>query len=300
MKASVVIPTLNEAALLPGLLDRLERQTLRDFEIIVADAGSTDGTRELCRSRGVILTDGGMPAEGRNRGAAVARGERLFFFDADVIPPEDFLEKALEEMTSEGIRLATCWFEPDSDNPLDQLLFELANHFVKLSLKSDPHAGGFAIFVDNDLFTQVGGFDESLRLAEDHDFVKRAARISPLQMLETTQIRMSVRRLEKDGRINYSAKCIQVELYRLFKGEVTEQIVDYQFGYDRSDKAARVDDTLKRLLERMADWRRENAATLRRISQGVKNSAEVQDSLADLRGQFNTLKDAVWAYLSRR
>jgi glycosyltransferase involved in cell wall biosynthesis len=237
MKASVIIPALNESGLLPKLLDRLDRQTFRDFEIIVADAGSTDGTREICRSRGVTLVEGGMPAVGRNRGAAVAHGERLFFFDADVLPPDDFLEKALAEMDAEGMRLATCWFEPDSDNPLDELLFELANYFVKLSLKTDPHAGGFAIFVDRELFDRVGGFDESLRLAEDHDFVKRAARHAPLHMLESTRIRMSVRRLEKDGRFSYSAKCVQVELYRLFKGEVTEDIVDYGFGYDGKDKA---------------------------------------------------------------
>jgi glycosyltransferase involved in cell wall biosynthesis len=299
MKASVIIPTLNESALLPGLLDRLDGQTFRDFEVIVADAGSKDGTREICRSRGVILTEGGMPAVGRNAGAAVAKGDRLFFFDADVMPPPDFLEKALEEMTSEGIRLATCWFEPDSDNPLDQLLFELANHFVKLSLKTDPHAGGFAIFVDRDLFERVGGFDETLKLAEDHDFVKRAARYAPLHMLESTQIRMSVRRLVKDGRFSYSAKCIQVELHRLFKGEITEDIVDYQFGYDQEGKGGHADDTLKRLLERMEEWRRENTATLRRISKDVKTSPEVQDAMTELRRNFDSLKDAVRTYLSR-
>jgi hypothetical protein len=89
------------------------------------------------------------------------------------------------------------------------------------------------------LFERVGGFDESLRLAEDHDFVKRAARHAPLHMLESTRIRMSVRRLVKDGRFSYSAKCVQVELYRLFKGEVTEDIVDYRFGYDEQERAGR-------------------------------------------------------------
>jgi glycosyltransferase involved in cell wall biosynthesis len=297
MKASIVIPTLNESGLLPKLLDRLDRQTFRDFEIIVADAGSTDGTREICRARGVILTDGGMPGVGRNRGAAVATGERLFFFDADVLPPDDFLEKALGEMDAEGIRLATCWFEPDSDNPLDDLLFELANYFVKLSLKTDPHAGGFAIFVDRELFDRVGGFDESLRLAEDHDFVKRAARHAPLHMLESTRIRMSVRRLKKDGRFSYSAKCIQVELYRLFKGEVTEDIVDYRFGYDEDDKTAGADEALKRLRERLEDWRREHAAAILRISKEV--TPDVQDALTEIRRSFDALKEAVRTYLSR-
>lgn len=297
MKASVIIPALNESGLLPKLLDRLDRQTFRDFEIIVADAGSTDGTREICRSRGVTVVDGGMPAVGRNRGAAVAQGARLFFFDADVLPPDDFMEKALEEMDAQGMRLATCWFEPDSENPLDELLFELANTFVKLSLKTDPHAGGFAIFVDRELFDRVGGFDESLRLAEDHDFVKRAASHAPLHMLESTRIRMSVRRLEKDGRFSYSAKCVQVELYRLFKGEVTEDIVDYGFGYEEKDKAGGADETLKRLRERMEQWRDEHAAAIRRVSKEV--TPEVQDAMAEIRRNFDTLKESVRAYLSR-
>ncbi|WP_295406250.1 hypothetical protein [uncultured Thiocystis sp.] len=202
-------------------------------------------------------------------------------------------------METEGIQLATCWFEPDSDNPLDALLFELANQFVRLSLKTAPHAGGFAIFVDHELFERVGGFDERLRLAEDHDFVKRAARHAPLRLLESTQIRMSVRRLEKDGRFSYSAKCLQVELYRLFKGEVTEDIVDYQFGYAPSDQGNGTDEGLKRLIERMAVWRRDYAAMLKRVARDVKQAPEVQDTMAELRRNFDTLKEAVRAYLSR-
>jgi len=299
MKASVIIPTLNEAALLPGLLDRLHQQTVRDFEVIVADAGSTDGTRDICRAHGVILTEGGMPGVGRNRGAAIARGERLFFFDADVLPPPDFLQNALDEMGTKGIRLATCWFEPDSENPIDKLLFELANQFVKLSLHTDPHAGGFAIFVDRELFERVGGFDETLHLAEDHDFVKRAAEHARLHMLESTQIHMSVRRLEKDGRFSYTAKCLRVELHRLFKGEVTDDIVDYQFGYDQSRKGGGPDETLKRLMERLGDWRQEHQAVIRRFSKEVEPSAEVQNAMAKLRTKFDALKDAVHSHLSR-
>jgi glycosyltransferase involved in cell wall biosynthesis len=299
MKASVIIPTWNESTLLPGLLDRLARQTLRDFEVIVADAGSTDGTRDICRAHGVILAEGGMPAVGRNRGAAIARGERLFFFDADVLPPPDFLQNALDEMRSQGIRLATCWFEPDSDNPIDKLLFELANQFVRLSLNTDPHAGGFAIFVDRELFERVGGFDETLRLAEDHDFVKRAAKHAPLHMLESTEIRLSVRRLEKDGRFSYTAKCLQVELHRLFKGEVTDDIVDYRFGYDQSRNGGGSDEALKRLIERLDAWRQEHQAMIRRLSKEVKSSPEVKDAMAGLRAKFDVLKDAVHNHLSR-
>ena len=79
-KVSVVIPTLNEERDLPVLLDSLKKQTFRDFEIIVGDAGSKDKTREIAESHGARVVQGGMPGVGRNRGAAVANGEYLFLF----------------------------------------------------------------------------------------------------------------------------------------------------------------------------------------------------------------------------
>lgn len=94
---SVIIPTLNEIAYLPHLLDALAMQTRLPDEIIVADAGSKDGTAELAQSRGVRVMHGGMPAVGRNAGARAAKGDLLLFLDADVLPPPDFIARVLEE-----------------------------------------------------------------------------------------------------------------------------------------------------------------------------------------------------------
>src|SRR6185503_2943291 len=55
MDLSVVIPTLNEAATLPALLDDLRRQRDLTLEVIVADGGSEDGTRELATQNGATL-----------------------------------------------------------------------------------------------------------------------------------------------------------------------------------------------------------------------------------------------------
>ncbi|MFP4063844.1 MAG: glycosyltransferase [Halochromatium sp.] len=298
MKASIVIPTLNEAELLPRLLDRLAAQSFRDFEVIVADAGSHDGTRELVRERGLLLTDGGLPGVGRNRGAAIARGDLLFFFDADVLPPPDFLAKAIAEMEAEGIRLATCWFEPDSDHPLDVLLFDLANLYVKLSLRTDPHAGGFAIFIERALFERIGGFDERLKLAEDHELVKRAATQAPLHLLHSTRIRMNVRRLVKDGRVNYAGKCLRVELYRLFHGEATEAVVDYRFGYDAEHQRGQQNPVLTQLRQGLADWNQDYTDTLERLSQEVRQTTGLQDEqLRKLRERFDAIKEKVRSQL---
>jgi glycosyltransferase involved in cell wall biosynthesis len=78
---SIIIPTLNEIAYLPHLLDALAMQNRLPDEIIVADAGSKDNTVELAQSRCVHVVHGGMPAVGRNVGARAAKGGLLSFFD---------------------------------------------------------------------------------------------------------------------------------------------------------------------------------------------------------------------------
>ena len=65
----------DEEEYLPVLLDSIKEQSFKDYEIIVADANSTDRTREIAEEYGCTVVDGGMPAVGRNRGPEVAKGE---------------------------------------------------------------------------------------------------------------------------------------------------------------------------------------------------------------------------------
>lgn len=230
-KISVIIPTLNEEELLPNLLDSLKIQSFRDFEIIVADAGSTDGTCALATSAGAVIVPGGMPGVGRNRGAEVAKGEFLFFFDADVVLPGDFLEKAYGEIEEKFVDLATCEFKPQSDLRLDKVLFQMSNLFVKINQKINPRAAGFCIFISSRLFRRIGGFDEAVKLAEDHDLVERASKFRSLHFIKSTHLMVSIRRLEKEGRFSLIEKYMQVELHLLTKGSIKkEDFVEYEFA----------------------------------------------------------------------
>lgn len=229
-RVSVVIPTLNEEKDLPNLLESLKKQTFRDFEILVADAGSKDQTRPIATSFGARVVDGGMPGVGRNRGAAASNGDYLFFFDADVVLPEDFLAKAVREMDEEFIDLATCVFYPMSNLRLDKILFAFTNLTVKMSVNNNPRAAGFCIFITRRLFDRIGGFDESLRLAEDHDLVGRASVFRSLHVLKSTSLQVSIRRLAKEGRFSLIKKYFEVEMHLLTKGKVREDIVEYEFG----------------------------------------------------------------------
>ncbi len=235
-RISVIVPTLNEKEDLPVLLESLRAQTFQDFEIIVADAGSKDGTKQIARDYGAKVIKGGMPGVGRNRGADVARGEFLFFFDADVELPPFFLEKALEEMEARFLELATCEFKPKSDLRLDNIMFRFANLTVKMNQDINPRAAGFCIFITKRLFRRVNGFDETLKLAEDHDLVQRASKFRPLRVLNNVHLMVSVRRLEKEGRFALVQKYAQVEMRLLFGGKVREDIIEYEFGKFGKDR----------------------------------------------------------------
>ncbi len=227
---SIVTPALNEEKFIPKLLDSIKKQTFTDYEVILADAGSKDATRSIAESYGARVVDGGMPGPGRNRGSEVASGEYLFFFDADVILPDFFLEKALAEMKRKNVGIATCEFRPESELRLDKVMFHFANLSVRINQYLDPHAAGFAIFMRKEIFNKIGGFDETLKLAEDHDLVSRAAKIAPFRMLEDVYLTVSIRRLEKEGRFSLIQKYFEVEWHLLTKGKIRDDIIEYQFA----------------------------------------------------------------------
>jgi glycosyltransferase involved in cell wall biosynthesis len=95
-KVSVVIPTYNNAALLHETLEGVRRQTFTDFEIIVVDDGSTDGTAQAIKryepSIRYVHQKNQGPAAARNRGVSLAHGEFIAFCDHDDVWNERHLE----------------------------------------------------------------------------------------------------------------------------------------------------------------------------------------------------------------
>ncbi|HWN97238.1 MAG TPA: glycosyltransferase family A protein [Methylomirabilota bacterium] len=83
---SVIIPAFNRATLIRETLDSVLGQDFKDFEVIVVDDGSTDGTAEIARnySNVIVVTQANAgPGEARNVGVKHARGEYLAFLDSD-------------------------------------------------------------------------------------------------------------------------------------------------------------------------------------------------------------------------
>ena len=98
---SVIIPAYNCERFLSEAIESVLSQTFGDFEIVVCDNASTDGTGEVIRSyegavRYVRREQNSGPAGGRNAAIAVARGRYLAFLDADDLWTHDKLERCYE------------------------------------------------------------------------------------------------------------------------------------------------------------------------------------------------------------
>ena len=236
---SIIVPAYNEADSIAGLLSDIRNQTSVKPEVIVADAQSTDGTRDIARSFDVAVVEGGRPARGRNEGARIATGELLVFLDADVRIAPDFLQSVTREVIERDLVAATAPSRPLSPYGTDRAIHNFANAYIRLTQYNNPHAPGYCIIVRRDTFVSMGGFDERLQLAEDHELVKRAGDFGKFRMLRNCTVQVDVRRLKKEGRLGYALKTIRVVLYRVLQGEIEEgsDEFEYEFGDFSEDEA---------------------------------------------------------------
>jgi glycosyltransferase involved in cell wall biosynthesis len=229
---SIIVPTLNEEDNLPRLLDSIKAQSGADFEVIVSDNHSTDKTREIAAAYGARVVDGALPSRARNLGALAAKGDILLFLDADVeLPAPDFLEKTFAELAERKLGIATCAVFPISEKLTDKIFHKTFNLYTRAVRRFSPHAPGFCIFARKDVHEAIGGFDEEIKLAEDHDYASRAAKITRYGILKSYPIKVSVRRFDRDGRFNIVMRYLAAEAYIQIKGPIKTDIFKYRFGY---------------------------------------------------------------------
>ena len=181
---SVIVPAYDAESTLPDTVDFIQRQTFQNFELIVIDDGSTDGTLEWLRSvpdprLRVFSYPNGGPAVARNRGIERSRGEFISFIDLDDLWTPDKLALQLQALRQQPeAALAYSWtafvdkhgdflFAKDASCCEGVVYAELLRHcFV---------ASGSNILVRKSCALAVGGFDTALPAAQDWDFYLRIA-----------------------------------------------------------------------------------------------------------------------------
>lgn len=125
---SVIIPVFNTAGFLRDCLDSLLRQSFGDFEAIVVDDGSTDGSADIVqeyasahrRFRLLRSPHLGLSAA-RNRGLSETRGEYVAFLDSDDILPDRAYEKLVEAARLHGASVISGRFDRFTGQSHDEL-----------------------------------------------------------------------------------------------------------------------------------------------------------------------------------
>lgn len=203
VEATVVLCVRNGASTIRRQLDALDAQTgAPDFEIVVVDNGSTDGTREILRewkegdghaARTIVVVDAGDPPglpRSRNLGAASARGRVILACDADDEVGPGWvaaMTRAIEGDQLAGGRLLAV----DSRGNDRSDLFGpglIATPYL-------PHVGGANFAVSRRAFFVVGGFDESLPPYgfDDVDFSWRVQEAGfPIIYVDDAEVRFTV------------------------------------------------------------------------------------------------------------
>jgi len=235
---SIIIPTKNEEQYLPFLLKSLKKQTFLPKEIIVADAGSNDQTRQIAFSFGCQVVDGGLPGPGRNRGASVAKESWLLFFDADVeLDDPTFLKRASQELEKKKFDIATCNIFPLSHRRIDHFSHCFYNFYARACQPLMVHAPGFCIFIKRDLHESIGGFDENIVFCEDHEYARRASKKGRFGFLSNRfHVPVSTRRFDHDGRLTIMKKFFGGELHLLLRGPIRDNRFHYELDYKKNKR----------------------------------------------------------------
>ncbi|MBI4192579.1 MAG: TIGR04283 family arsenosugar biosynthesis glycosyltransferase [Betaproteobacteria bacterium] len=225
-RLSIIVPCINEEAIIVAALEHLQPLRQHGAEVIVVDGGSSDGSAALAG----LLADRTLTApRGRasqmNAGAAVARGDVLFFLHADCVLPPDADRLVIDGLAASGKRWGRFDVRLAGAHPLLRVIAFMMNWRSRLT---GIATGDQAIFVTREAFAAVGRFP-AIPLMEDIALSKRLKALGAPLCLRAI-VAASGRRWERHGVVR-----MMVLMWRLR--------VAYFLGADPAELALRYDGT---------------------------------------------------------
>lgn len=245
-KYSIIVPVYKVEKELPRCIESILNQTLTDFELILVDDGSPDGSGMICDRYAtkdprihVIHQENGGVSRARNAGLDIAAGRYVVFIDSD-----DFVEnKYLETFDADDSDLVvSCTTVYEADGHIKETTFE-ADRVIEVS-KEDDYINflkkWYALQVCGKRFKHllIGAqrFDETFKYGEDSIFVAQyLLRINNLRICSSATYNYCLSNAEsltkqvtKTWFVSYSA--LQEKLFNLFDGhEKTQQYLAEKF-----------------------------------------------------------------------
>jgi glycosyltransferase involved in cell wall biosynthesis len=180
---SVIIPTYNRAALLPRAIDSVLRQTFPDFELIVVDDGSTDGSADVARSytdsrvRVIQLRANSGVARALNEGIVATRSEFVALLGDDDEWLPELLDRLIARLRNDKplsfVHSAATWMLSPGLDDTGNLIVEPAalpeGELLDNLLAGTAQICASSCLIRRNVLLALGGFDEALRRGEDTD-----------------------------------------------------------------------------------------------------------------------------------
>lgn len=179
IRFSIITVCFNSAGVIGRAIDSLRQQSHPDWEWVVIDGGSSDGTQDLVRAAGLPLghfasePDRGI-YDAMNKGVAAARGDVLYFLNSDDLLFDAHVLRDIAAVFASPRRPELVY---GNVAYVDSAGFRL-RRFAHVSPLNLPHMdlNHQALFATRALFGRVGGFDLRFRLNADYDWILRTFR----------------------------------------------------------------------------------------------------------------------------
>ncbi len=194
-RVSVIIPTYNRKDYVQEAIDSVLVQTYDDYEIIVVDDGSTDGTGDILRTQfGARLRyewqENRGESSARNRGISLAQGEYVAFLDSDDLALPRRLARAVDALDSDpgvGMVSGQALLIDAQGKRIESAPLGVGLDTASLTpaglLGGNLIAGPSTVTVRKRILDDLCGFDESLRYGEDWDLWIRISSVARVVVL---------------------------------------------------------------------------------------------------------------------
>ncbi len=221
MTISIIIPTYNEADNIGKLIRYLIANSNSSLvDLIVSDAGSSDNTIGIAKQAGAnaLLSPGKGRSAQMNHGAAIAKGDVLYFIHADCFPPADFIAN-IQQAIKEGYNIGRYRTKFDSHKTILKInaWFTFFDLFICMG-------GDQTLFIKKSLFQQCKGFREDMKIMEEFEFCKRARKLGRYKILKGKTL-ISARKYDTNSWLHVQLANFKI-VRRYKKGASQQEMLD--------------------------------------------------------------------------
>ncbi|MDA3810253.1 MAG: glycosyltransferase [Spirochaetaceae bacterium] len=217
---SVIIPVYNRENMICDAVESVLNQTYEQYEIIVADDGSTDNTisqlkkySHLASFHCLKLNHSGFPGKVRNQAVELAKGKWIAFLDSDDLWMPEKLEKQLDYLethqNSKIIHTLEKWVRNGKTISQSHRKHQKEGDLFNISL-GKCEIGPSTVVMEKSLFLKSGGFREDLEICEDYDLWLKITSLNTVAYIDEALV---IKNAGHEDQL--SAKYDYIELFKI-------------------------------------------------------------------------------------